>query len=155
MGVLSDGTEERTCFEALLRDRSEMTEIEFGRLVGTGEISSALLVLVDVERLVIAAMRRLVVIGLGVERLGTAVGVGLKSDASSWRGGNRKPTTFGVWSEQALIASKRESFRSSLTSPIGLVASGVSIRGVRLVSVLGEFDVGVSILQNVTWSVQA
>ena len=49
MGDLSDDTEERTCFVALLRDRSE---IEDGRLVGTGEISSALLVLVGVERLI-------------------------------------------------------------------------------------------------------
>ena len=150
MGDLSDDTEERTCFVALLRDRSE---IEDGRLVGTGEISSALLVLVDVERLVFAALRGLVSIGLGVEILGAAAGVGvsmLKSNASSWRGGNRKPTSFGVWSEQALIASKRESFRSSLTSPIGPVASGVSFKGVRSVSVLDEFDVDISILQKVT-----
>ena len=148
---MSEDTEERPCFVALLRGRSEMPEIEVGRLVGTGEISSALLVLVDVERLVIAAMRGLVVIGLGVERLGTAAGDGLKSDASSWRGGNRKPPTFGVWSEQALIASKRESFRSSLTSPISHVASGVSVRGVRSASVLDELGVvGVSALQNDT-----
>ena len=52
MGDLSDDTEERTCFVALLRDRSEMPEIEDGRLVGSGEISSALLVLVGVERLI-------------------------------------------------------------------------------------------------------
>ena len=153
MGDLSDDTEERTCFVALLRDRSEMPEIEDGRLVGTGEISSALLVLVDVERL-FAALCGLVLIGLGVEILGAAAGVGasmLKSDASSWRGGNRKPATFGVWSEQALIASKRESFRSSLTSPIGFVASGVSVRGVRSASVLDELGVvGVSTLQNNT-----
>ena len=148
MGDLSDVTEERTSFVALPRGRSEMPEIEDGRLVGTGEMSSALLVLVNVERLVFAALRGLVLIGLGVER--TAAGVGLKSDASSWRGGNRKPTTFGVWSEQALIASKRESFRSSLTSPIGPVASGVSFKGVRSVSVLDEFDVDISILQKVT-----
>ena len=101
-----------------------------------------------------AALRGLVLIGLGVEILGAAAGVGvsmLKSDASSWRGGNRKPTSFEVWSEQALIASKRESFRSSLTSPIGLVASGVSIKGVRSASVLDELGVvGISILQNNT-----
>ena len=153
MGVLSDGTEERTCFEALLRDRSEMTEIEFGRLVGTGEISSALLVLVDVGRLMFAALRGLVFIGLGVEILGAAAGVGvsmLKSDAFSRRGVDFEPATFGVLSEQALIASKRESFRSSLTSPIGPVASGVSFKGVRSVSVLDEFDVDISILQKVT-----
>ena len=134
---LSDDTGERTCFVALLRDRSEMPEIEDG----TGEMSSALFVLVDVERLVFAALRGLVSIGLGVEILGAAAGVGvsvLKSNASSWRGGNRKPTTFGVWSEQALMASKRESFRSSLTSPISPVASGVSVRGVRSASVLDE-----------------
>ena len=152
MGDLSDDTEERTCFVALLRDRSEMPEIEDGRLVV--EISSALLVLVDVERLVFAALRGLVSIGLGVEILGAAAGVGvsvLKSNASSWRGGNLKPTTFGVWSEQALMASKRESFRSSLTSPISPVASGVSVRGVRSASVLDEFGVvGVSTLQNNT-----
>ena len=154
MGDLSDDTEERTSFVALLRDRSEMPEIEVGRLVGAGEISSALLVLVDVERLVFAALRGLVSIGLGVEILGAAAGVGvsvLKSNASSWRGGNLKPTTFGVWSEQALMASKRESFRSSLTSPISPVASGVSVRGVRSASVLDEFGVvGVSTLQNNT-----
>ena len=154
MGDLSDDTEERTCFVALLRDRSEMPEIEDRRLVGTGEISSALLVLVDVDRLVFAALRGLVSIGLGVEILGAAAGVGvsvLKSNASSWRGGNRKPTTFGVRSEQALIASKRESFRSSLTSPISPVASGVSVRGVRSASVLDELGVvGVSTLQNNT-----
>jgi len=135
---------------ALPRGRSEMPEIGGGRLVGTGEISSAVLVLVDVKRLVFAALRGLVSIRLGVELLGAAAGVGasmLKSDASSWRGGNRKPATFGVWSEQALIASKRESFRSSLTSPIGLVASGVSIKGVRSASVLDELGVvGISIL---------
>ena len=145
---LSDDTEERTCFVALLRDRSEMPEIEDGRLVGTGEISSVLLVLVDVgRRLMFAALCGL--IGLGVEILGAAAEVGismLKSDASSWGGGNRKPTTFGVWSEQALIASKRESFRSSFTSLLDPAASGVSIRGVRLVSELSDFDVGVSIL---------
>ena len=154
MGDLSDDTEERTCFVALLRDRSEMPGIEDGRLVGTGEISSALLVLVDVERLVFAALRGLVSTGLGVEILGAAAGVGvsmLKSDASSWRGGNRKPTTFGVWSEHALKASKRESFRSSLTSPIGPVASGVPVRGVHSVSMLDELGVvGVSTLQNNT-----
>ena len=154
MGDLSEDTEERTCFVALLRGRSEMPEIEDGRLVGTREISSALLVLVDVGRLMFAALRGLVFIGLGVEILGAAAGVGvsmLKSDASSWRGGNRKPTTFGVWSEQALIASKRESFRSSLTSPIGPVASGVSFKGVRSASVLDELGVvGVSTLQNNT-----
>ena len=125
MGDLSDVTEERTCFVALLRGRSEMPEIEVGTLVGTGEISSALLVLVGVERLVFAALRGLVSVVLGVEILASAAGVGasmLKSDASSRRGGNRKPATFGVWSEQALIASKRESFRSSLTSLIGPVA---------------------------------
>ena len=38
---------------ALPRGRSEMPEIEVGRLVGTGEISSALLVLVDVGKQVI------------------------------------------------------------------------------------------------------
>ena len=48
MGDLSDGTEERTCFVALLRDRSEMPKIEVGRLVGTREISSDLPVLVGV-----------------------------------------------------------------------------------------------------------
>ena len=75
----------------------------------------------------------------------------LKSDALSRRGGDFEPTTFGVWSEQALIASKRESFRSSLTSPIGPVASGVSVRGVRSASVLDELGVvGVSALQNDT-----
>ena len=86
MGVLSDGTEERTCFEALLRDMSEMTEIEFGRLVGTGEISSALLVLVDFERLMFAALPGLVLIGLGVDIWGSAAGVGgsmVKFNASS------------------------------------------------------------------------
>ena len=154
MGDLSDDTEERTSFVALLRDRSEMPEIEVGRLVGTGEISSALLVLVGVERLVFAALRGLVSVVLGVEILASAAGVGasmLKSDASSWKGGNRKPTTFGVWSEQALIASKRESFRSSLTSSLGPVASGVSVRGVRSASVLDELGVvGVSTLQNNT-----
>ena len=154
MGVLSDDTEERTSFVALLRDRSEMPEIEVGRLVGTGEISSALLVLVGVERLVFAALRGLVSVVLGVEILASAAGVGasmLKSDASSRRGGNRKPATFGVWSEQALIASKRESFRSSLISPLGPVASGVSVRGVRSASVLDELGVvGVSALQNDT-----
>ena len=158
MGDLSDGTEERTCFVALLRDRSEMPEIEVGRLVGTGEISSALLVLVDVERLVFAALPGLVWIGLGVDILGAAAGVGvsmLKSDAFSRRGVDFEPATFGVLSEQALIASKRESFRSSFTSSLGPTASGVSIRGVRSVIVLDEFDVGVSILQNVTWSVIA
>ena len=149
MGDLSDDTEERTCFVALLRDRSEMPEIEVGRLVGTGEISSALLVLVDVERLMFAALRGLVLIGFGIEIVGAAAGVGvsmLKSDALSRRGGDFEPTTFGVLSEQALKASKRESFRSSFTSPLGPAASGVSIRGVRLVSELSEFDVGVSIL---------
>ena len=50
---LSDDTEERPCFVALPRGRSEMPEIEVGRLVGTGEISSALLVLVDVGKQVI------------------------------------------------------------------------------------------------------
>ena len=83
---MSDGTEERTCFEALLRDRSEMTEIEFGRLVGTGEISSALLVLVDFERLMFAALPGLVLIGLGVDIWGSAAGVGgsmVKFNASS------------------------------------------------------------------------
>jgi len=150
---LSDDTEERPCFVALLRDRSEMPEIEVGRLVGTGEISSALLVLVGVvgvERLVFAALRGLVSVVLGVEILASAAGVGasmLKSDASSRRGGNRKPATFGVWSEQALIASKRESFRSSPTSPISPVASGLSVRGVRSASVLDELGVvGVSSL---------
>ena len=86
MGDLSDGTEERTCFVALVRDKSEMPEIEDGRLVGTGETSSALLVLVDVERLVFAPLRGLVSIGLGVEILGAAAGVGvsmLKSNSSS------------------------------------------------------------------------
>jgi len=135
---------------ALLRDRSEVPGIEDGRLVGTGEISSTLLVLVDVERLVFAALRGLVSVELGVEILGAAAGVGAsvpKSDASSWRGGNRKPATFGVWSEQALIASKRESFRSSPTSPISPVASGLSVRGVRSASVLDELGVvGVSSL---------
>ena len=139
---------------ALLRDRSEMPETEVGRLVGTGEISSALLVLVGVERLVFAALRGLVSVVLGVEILASAAGVGasmLKSDASSRRGGNRKPATFGVWSEQALIASNKESFRSSLTSPISPVASGVSVRGVRSASVLDELGVvGVSTLQNNT-----
>ena len=150
---LSDDTEERPCFVALLRDRSEMPETEVGRLVGTGEISSALLVLVDIGRLVFAALRGLVSIGLGVEILGAAAGVGvsmLKSDAFSRRGVDFEPATFGVLSEQALIASKRESFRSSLTSPIGPVASGVSFKGVRSVSVLDEFDVDISILQKVT-----
>ena len=158
MGDLSDVTEERTCFVALLRDKSEMPEIEVGRLVGTGEISSALLVLVDVEIHVFAALRGLVLIGLGVEILGAAAGVGvsmLKSDAFSRRGVDFEPATFGVLSEQALIASKRESFRSSFTSSLGPTASGVSIRGVRSVSVLGEFGVDFSILQNVTWSVLA
>jgi len=91
VGDLPDDTEERTCFVALLRDRSEMPEIEVERLVGTGEISSALVVLVNVGRLMFA-------------------------------------------------------FRSSFTSPLGPAASGVSIRGVRSVSELGEFGVGVSIL---------
>ena len=154
MGDLSDDTEERTSIVALLWDRSEMPETEDGRLVGIGETSSALLVLVDIGRLVFAALRGLVSVGLGVEILGSAAGVGalvLKSDASSWRGGNRKPTTFGVWSEQALIASNRESFRPSLTAPIGPVASGVSVRGVRSASVLDELGVvGVSALQNDT-----
>ena len=125
MGDLSDDTEERTSIVALLWDRSEMPETEDGRLVGIGETSSALLVLVDIGRLVFAALRGLVSVVLGVEILASAAGVGasmLKSDASSRRGGNRKPATFGVWSEQALIASKRESFRSSLTSLIGPVA---------------------------------
>jgi len=150
VGDLSDVTEERTSFVALLKDKSEMPETEVGRLVGTGEISSTMLVLVDIGRLVFAALRGLVSVVLGVEILASAAGVGvsmLKSDASSWRGGNRKPATFGVWSEQALIASKRESFRSSLTSPIGPVASGVSVRGVRSASVLDELGVvGVSTL---------
>ena len=156
MRGLSDDTEERTCFVALLRDRSEMPETEDGRLVGTGETSSALLVLVDIGRLVFAALRGLVSVELGVEILGAAAGVGvsmLKSD--SFCRGDFEPTAFGVLSEQALKASKRESFRSSFTSPLGPAASGVSIRGVRLVSELSELDVGVSILQNVTWSVQA
>ena len=156
MRGLSDDTEERTCFVALLRDRSEMPEIEVGRLVGAGEISSALLVLVDVGILMFAALPGLVLIGLGVEILGAAAGVEvsmLKSDAFSRRV-DFEPTTFGVLSEQALKASKRESFRSSSTSPLGPAASGVSIRGARPVSELGEFDVGVSILQSVTWSVQ-
>jgi len=154
VGDLSADTEERTCFVALLWDRSEMPETEDGRLVGTGETSSALLVLVNIGRLGFAALRGLVSVELGVEILGAAAGVGasmLKSDASSWRGGdpggNRKPTTFGVWSEQALIASNKESFRSSLTSPISPVASGVSVRGVRSASVLDELGVvGVSSL---------
>ena len=154
MGDLSDDTEGRPSFVALLRDRSEMPETEVGRLVGTGEISSALLVLVDVERLMFAALRGLVLIGFGIEIVGAAAGVGvsmLKSDGLSRRGGDFEPTTFGVWSEQALIASKRESFRSSLTSPIGPVASGVSVRGVRSASVLDELGVvGVPTLQNNT-----
>ena len=154
MGDLSDVTEERPCFVALPRGRSEMPEIEVGRLVGTGEISSALLVLVDIGRLVFAALRGLVLIGLGVDILGSAAEVGasmLKSDALSWRGGKRTPTTFGVRSEQALIASKRESFRSSLTSSLGPVASGVSVRGVRSASVLDKLGVvGVTTLHNNT-----
>ena len=86
MGDLSDGTEERTSIVALLRDRSEMPEIEVGRLVGTGEISSALLVLVDFERLMFAALPGLVLIGLGVDIWGSAAGVGgsmVKFNASS------------------------------------------------------------------------
>ena len=158
MGDLSDDTEGRPSFVALLRDRSEMPETEVGRLVGTGEISSAFLVLVDVGRLMFAALSGLVLIGLGVDILGAAAGVRvlmLKSDAFCRRGGNFEPTAFGVLREQALIASKKESLRSSFTSPHGPAASGVSIRGVRSVSELGEFDVDVSILQSVTWSIQA
>jgi len=149
VGDLPDDTKERTCFVALLRDRSEMPEIEVERLVGTGEISSALVVLVNVGRLMFAALRGLVLIELVVEILGAAAGVGvsmLRSDVFSRRGGDFEPTTFGVLSEQALKASNRESFRSSFTSPLGPAASGVSIRGVRSVSELGEFGVGVSIL---------
>ena len=154
---MSHDTEERTSFVALLRDRSEMPETEVGRLVGAGEISSALLVLVDVGRLIFAALPGLVLIELWVDILEAATGVGvltLKGDAFCRRGGNFEPTAFGVFSEQALIASKRESFRSSFTSPLGPAASGVSIRGVRLVSELSELDGGVSILQNVTGAVQ-
>ena len=84
MGDLSDDTEGRPSFVALLRDRSEMPETEVGRLVGTGEISSAFLVLVDVGRLMFAALPGLVLIGLGLEILGAAAGVGVsivKSDA--------------------------------------------------------------------------
>jgi len=146
---LSDDTEERPCFVALLRDRSEMPETEVGRLVGTGEISSALLVLVDIGRLVFAALRGLILTELGVEILAAAAGVGvsmLKSDAFCRGGGGFEPIAFGVFSEQALRASKRESFRSSFTSLLDPAASGVSIRGVRLVSELSDFDVGVSIL---------
>ena len=77
MGDLSDDTEEGPCFVALPRGRSEMPEIEVGRLVGTGEISSALLVLVDVERLMFAALRGLVLIGFGIEIVGAAAGGGL------------------------------------------------------------------------------
>jgi len=149
VGDLSDDTEERPCFVALPRGRSEMPEIEVGRLVGVGETSSALLVLVNIGRLVFAALRGLILIGLGVAILGAAAGVGvsrLKSDSFCRRGGDFEPTAFGVLSEQALKASKRESFRSSFTSPLVPATSGVSIRGVRLVSELGEFDVDVSIL---------
>ena len=158
MGDLSDDTEERTCFVALLRERSEMPEIEVGRLIGTGETSSALLVLVDVGGLMFAALRGLVLVELGDEILGAAAGVGvsmLKSDAFCRRGGNFEPIAFGVFSEQDLIASKRESFRSSSTSPLGPAPSGVFIRGVRSVSELGEFDVGVSILQSVCYMVSS